>query len=205
MVLTGNLSLLNEIEKDEKHRKLIKNILEATKLMRNTIEELKDLSPDFVSKKEPVNLVEIAKKSLEFLLSGTKIVYEIHTEEPLSMVYGDSGQIYRIFQNIIVNAKQAMGEEGKISVTMKNIFNNGEIPYLSKGNFILVMISDTGPGIPQEYIDKIFDPFFTMKKEGKGLGLSIVKNIIEKMDGKIEVESKLGAGTTFKIYLSALE
>lgn len=205
MVLTGNLSLLNEIEKDEKHRKLIKNILEATKLMRNTIEELKDLSPDFVSKKEPVNLVEIAKKSLEFLLSGTKIVYEIHTEEPLSMIYGDSGQIYRIFQNIIVNAKQAMGEEGKISVTMKNIFNNGEIPYLSKGKFILVMISDTGPGIPQEYIDKIFDPFFTMKKEGKGLGLSIVKNIIEKMDGKIEVESKLGAGTTFKIYLSALE
>ena len=205
MVLTGNLSLLNEIEKDEKHRKLIQNILEATKLMRNTIEELKDLSPDFVSKKEPVNLVEIAKKSLEFLLSGTKIVYEIHTEEPLSMVYGDSGQIYRIFQNIIVNAKQAMGEEGKISVTMKNIFNNGEIPYLSKGKFILVMISDTGPGIPQEYIDKIFDPFFTMKKEGKGLGLSIVKNIIEKMGGKIEVESKLGAGTTFKIYLSALE
>jgi|GEM_PF-671247 len=205
MVLMGNLSLLNEIEKDEKHRKLIQNILEATKLMRNTIEELRDLSPDFVSKKEPVNLVEIAKKSLEFLLNGTKIVYELDVEKPLSNIYADRGQVYRIFQNIIVNAKQAMGQEGKIIVTMKNIFNNGEIPGLSKGKFIFVSISDTGGGIPDEYIDKIFDPFFTMKKEGKGLGLSIVRSIIEKMDGKIEVESKIGIGTTFKIYLSALE
>jgi len=205
MVLTGNLSLLNEIEKDEKHRKLIQNILEATKLMRNTIDELKDLSPDFVSKKEPVNLVEITKKSLEFLLNGTKIVYEIHTEEPLSIVYGDSGQIYRIFQNIIVNAKQAIGDDGKIILRFKNLFNDGKISGLSKGKFVFINISDTGPGIPQEYIDKIFDPFFTMKKEGKGLGLSIVKNIIEKMGGKIEVESKLSEGTTFNIYLPALE
>lgn len=205
MVLTGNLSLLNEIEKDEKHRKLIQNILEATKLMGNTIEELKDLSPDFVSKKEPVNLVEIAKKSLDFLINGTKIVYEISTEEPLSMVYGDSGQIYRIFQNIIVNAKQAMGEEGKIILRLKNLFNEGEILGLSKGKFVFISITDIGPGIPEEYIDKIFDPFFTIKKEGKGLGLSIVRNIIEKIGGKIEVESKLGEGTTFKIYLPALE
>jgi len=174
-------------------------------LMRNTMDELKDLSPDFVSKKEPVNLVEIAKKSLEFLLNGTKIIYEISTEEPVSMVYGDSGQIYRIFQNIIVNAKQAIGEEGKIIVRLKDLFNDGKISGLPKGKFVFISISDTGSGIPEEYIDKIFDPFFTMKKEGKGLGLSIVKNIIEKMGGKIEVESKIGIGTTFKIYLPALE
>ena len=205
MILTGNLSLLNEIEQDEKHHKLMKNILEATKLMKNTIEELKDLSPDFVPKKKPVNLIEIAKKSLKFLLDETKIVYEIHAKEPISKVYGDSGQIYRVFQNIIINAKQAMGQEGKIIVRLKDFFNDGEILGLPKGKFVFVSISDTGPGIPEEYIDKVFDPFFTMKMEGKGLGLNIVKGIIEKMGGEIEVESKIGAGTTFNIYLPALE
>ena len=88
---------------------------------------------------------------------------------------------------------------------LKDFFNDGEILGLPKGKFVFVSISDTGPGIPEEYIDKVFDPFFTMKMEGKGLGLNIVKGIIEKMGGKIEVESKIGAGTTFNIYLPALE
>lgn len=203
--LTGNLSLLKEIEKDEKKKIIILRMLEATKIMGNIIEELKDLSPDFVSKKEEVNIIQIAQNCLEFILNGTNIKFNLKTKEPLSKIYANPGQIYRIFQNIIVNAKQAMQNVGNIEVNIKNIFNEGQIIGFPKGKFILIEIADTGPGIPPEYVDKIFDPFFTMKKEGKGLGLSIVKNIIEKLGGKIEVESTPGKGTIFKIFLPVLE
>lgn len=200
MVITGNLSLLKEILKDERYKQHIKSMLNATEMMSNIIEQFEALSPDLISKKEYVNIEAIIKSILDLVLNKSNINYEI-TNESSSLIYADPRQIYRVFQNLIVNAKQAMKDEGKISVKIEEIINEGQLLSLSKGKYILVTIEDTGPGIPEEYIDKIFDPFFTMKKEGKGLGLSIVKNLVEKLNGRVEVESKVGKGTKFKIYL----
>lgn len=102
-----------------------------------------------------------------------------------------------------MNSRQAMEDKGNIKIKIQNYINDGELKDLKKGNYVCLTITDSGPGIPKEYIDKIFDPFFTMKKEGKGLGLSIVKNVIEKSGGKIEVESISEIGTTFRIYIPA--
>jgi len=205
MVITGNLSLLKEIETAENKKKNIEKMLEATKMMDTIIEQLKDLSPDFTSKKEMVNIEDIVRSSATFVLNGTKIRLTVESEPSLLPVYADAAQLYRVIQNIIVNARQAMQDEGSIKIQLRNFINQGEIKDLEKGSYVCVTITDSGPGIPEEYINKIFDPFFTMKKEGKGLGLSIVKSIIEKMEGKIEVESILGSGTTFRIYIPASE
>ncbi|WP_353683855.1 ATP-binding protein [Thermodesulfovibrio sp. 3907-1M] len=205
MVLTGNLSILKEIETSEDKKKSIEKMLEATKMMNMIIEQLKDLSPDLISKREKINIEDIAKTSAAFVLNGTKISFTVEAEPSLFSVYADTAQLYRVFQNILMNARQAMQDTGTIKISLQNLTNHGEIKNLKKGNYVCITITDSGPGIPEEYIDKIFDPFFTMKREGKGLGLSIVKNIIEKMEGKIEVESKVGIGTTFRIYIPASE
>ncbi|GLI54335.1 ATP-binding protein [Thermodesulfovibrio yellowstonii] len=203
MVLTGNLSLLKELEKSEDKKENIEIMLEVTKIMNTIIEQMKDLSPDFILKKEKLNVEDIVKSSTEFVLNGTEIEFTIESEPSILPVYADAAQLYRVFQNIIMNSRQAMEDKGNIKIKIQNYINNGEIKDLKKGNYVCLTITDSGPGIPKEYIDKIFDPFFTMKKEGKGLGLSIVKNVIEKSGGKIEVESISDIGTTFRIYIPA--
>lgn len=201
--VTGNLSILREMEKDEKKKTMIERMIEATKIMANTINELKDLSPDFVAQKEKLDIVKIAKTCIDLILNESNIKFNLIVEEPVFPIYENQAQIYRVFQNIIVNAKQAMQDEGSIEIYIKGINNEGEIAEINRGKYVFVKITDSGPGIPEEYLDKIFDPFFTLKKEGKGLGLSIVKNIIEKIEGKIKLESEVGKGTTFKIYIPA--
>lgn len=203
MVLTGNLSLLKELEKSEDKKENIEIMLEVTKIMNTIIEQMKDLSPDFILKKEKLNVEDIVKSSTEFVLNGTAIEFTIESEPSILPVYADAAQLYRVFQNIIMNSRQAMEDKGNIKIKIQNYINDGELKDLKKGNYVCLTITDSGPGIPKEYIDKIFDPFFTMKKEGKGLGLSIVKNVIEKSGGKIEVESISEIGTTFRIYIPA--
>ncbi|MCS7164116.1 MAG: ATP-binding protein [Thermodesulfovibrio sp.] len=205
MVLTGNLSLLKELETSPDKRKNIEIMLETTKIMATIIQNLRDLSPDFIRKKEKINIVEVVKHSAEFVLNGTDVRYTIESEPKVFYIYADKTQLYRVFQNIIMNSKQAMQNKGKIEIKIQNYINQFETKDLKKGNYVCITIKDSGPGIPPEYIDKIFDPFFTMRKEGRGLGLTVVKNVIEKLQGKIEVESRLGEGTTFRIYIAALE
>lgn len=195
--------MLKELEKSEDKKENIEIMLEVTKIMNTIIEQMKDLSPDFILKKEKLNVEDIVKSSTEFVLNGTAIEFTIESEPSILPVYADAAQLYRVFQNIIMNSRQAMEDKGNIKIKIQNYINDGELKDLKKGNYVCLTITDSGPGIPKEYIDKIFDPFFTMKKEGKGLGLSIVKNVIEKSGGKIEVESISEIGTTFRIYIPA--
>jgi two-component system, NtrC family, sensor kinase len=105
----------------------------------------------------------------------------------------DQAQLQQVFLNIINNGIDAIGKEGQISINTRT----------TKNNEISIEISDNGPGIPKDVLQKIFDPFFTTKEVGKGtgLGLSISYSIIEKLGGRIMVASEAGQGTTFTIYL----
>jgi len=106
----------------------------------------------------------------------------------------DQSQVQQVFLNIINNAIDAIGKDGEITITTGTTRKNNEIS---------VEISDNGPGMPKDVLQKIFDPFFTTKEVGKGtgLGLSISYSIIEKLGGRILVASEEGKGTTFTIYL----
>jgi signal transduction histidine kinase len=100
----------------------------------------------------------------------------------------DTDQIRQVFVNVITNALQAMTEGGELTVVAKAV-----------DSFLQVEIADTGEGIPEENIGKIFDPLYTMKAKGIGLGLAVCKSIIERHEGRIEAKSIAGEGTTFTI------
>ena len=119
----------------------------------------------------------------------------------LPLIQGDFDQIQQALMNIVLNAAQAMPDGGELVVTT-SVADRAKIGDSIK-DAIRIDISDTGVGISQENMNKLFTPFFTTKETGKGvgLGLSVVHGIIERHHGKIEIESNPGAGTTFSIYL----
>jgi CheY-like chemotaxis protein len=105
----------------------------------------------------------------------------------------------------VINARQAMPEGGSIAISCENIADAAEETVLSlpHGKYIKITIADNGYGIPEKYLDKIFDPYFTTKQEGSGLGLALTHSIITKHEGHIAVRSKMAEGTAFTIYLPA--
>lgn len=143
MVLTGNLSLLKELEKSEDKKENIEIMLEVTKIMNTIIEQMKDLSPDFILKKEKLNVEDIVKSSTEFVLNGTAIEFTIESEPSILPVYADAAQLYRVFQNIIMNSRQAMEDKGNIKIKIQNYINDGELKDLKKGNYVCLTITDS--------------------------------------------------------------
>ena len=119
----------------------------------------------------------------------------------------DAGQIAQVLQNLIINAQQAMPRGGTIKITGSNetVETEGQFPgtHLKNGFYIRIAISDTGVGIPPEVREKIFDPYFTTKKKGTGLGLTSSYTIVQRHDGAITVTSVPGKGTTFEVFLPA--
>jgi CheY-like chemotaxis protein len=122
----------------------------------------------------------------------------------LRAVEADRGQIAQVFHNLVINACQSMPQGGTVHLAAANLLigsGNG-IP-LPAGRYVRVTVADHGAGIPQENLTKIFDPFFSTKQGGTGLGLAIVYSVVRNHGGHVEVESVVGAGTTFSVLLPA--
>ncbi|MFZ0485341.1 MAG: ATP-binding protein [Desulfobacterales bacterium] len=116
----------------------------------------------------------------------------------------DVGQISQVINNIVINANQAMPKGGIIQVAAENLIIEDRYGLPVKpGRYIRISIKDQGVGIDENHFLHIFDPYFTTKQEGSGLGLATTYTIIKKHEGHITVESQLGVGTTFHIYLPA--
>lgn len=170
----------------------LKSIIDETKRLNNIVNQFLSLT-----KAQKLSLVSVnIREFLEELLTLVKLEAEekrislktnFKTEATLKI---DREEMKKALLNIILNAIQATEPEGKITVTTPK----------SDGNF-LIKISDTGKGIPKEDLSKVFQPYFTTKERGTGLGLSIAHRIISDHKGKIEVESEIGKGTTFYVYL----
>ena len=140
-----------------------------------------------------VNINEILDDLLEFLSSELhfkKIKVKKDYQDHLPGIRSDHSKLRQVFQNIVLNAVSAIGKDGEISLTTR-----------ADQNSVTVYVTDNGPGIPEDDIDKIFDPLFTTKPEGTGLGLSICLNIMEKLGGSISVRSEAEKGATFIIKL----
>ncbi len=158
--------------------------------------------------KETASVCEIVKESSQFILRGTHISCEYNCSQgDVWFVDVDSGQISQVIQNITLNAKHAMPEGGRIMVDCANVTDAAAETLLSvnEGNFVRITIQDSGVGIPQQILDKIFDPYFSTKQEGSGLGLAISHSIINKHDGYLIAESETGKGAAFTIYLPVSE
>lgn len=148
------------------------------------------------------DIITVLKKSISFALSGSNIIADYNFRTDHKIVKFDEGQISQVFDNIVINAKQAMPDGGKIIINVDCFSLTDDLDaLLTRGNYLLISIQDTGNGISKELLSKIFDPFFSTKKSGNGLGLTTSFSIIKKHNGKLEAESKVGEGTVFKIFL----
>lgn len=138
------------------------------------------------------------------VLTGTNVQSVLSMPEKLWPVHADPGQISQVLHNILINAAQAMPDGGIVRITAQNISATDKNPCLPNvGDHIRLRIEDNGPGIAQEHLNSIFDPYFTTKTAGSGLGLATSHSIIRKHNGSIVVQSEKGQGTAFSICLPA--
>lgn len=153
-----------------------------------------------------VSVSELVRDTADFALkgSGVKFIYSI--PENIWDVEVDDAQISQVINNIVLNAKQAMPDGKRINIDLKNIkISAASDTALEQGRYVRISIKDYGMGIPDKHLDRIFDPYFTTKQNGSGLGLSTCYSIITRHNGNISVHSSLGEGTVFDIYLPATE
>ncbi len=205
--IIGNLSLIELYAKSGEN---ISEVLEETKRASNQTrrltQQLLTFSTGGAPIKEIASIAKLLKNTATLSLSGSNVRCEFNLADDLWWAELDRGQIDQAVNNLIINAKQAMAGGGTIRIWAKNVIAGAKKDLLLKeGKYIRVSIKDQGPGIMQDYLPKIFDPYFTTKQAGSGLGLAITYSIINKHGGCITVESEIGAGATFSIFLPAFE
>jgi PAS domain S-box-containing protein len=154
--------------------------------------------------KKVVHLDRILRESSDFATRGSSVKCHFEIPSTIWSVEADEGQIGQVVNNLVINAIHAMPDGGRIDIRAEN----REIPdansmSLDGGRYVSISVTDQGKGIPSENLDKIFDPYFTTKSEGSGLGLATSFSIVNKHSGRISVTSEVGAGTTFEILLPA--
>ena len=193
--------ILEELDKDSSIRKQIQSIVDDTNRCKEIVKNLLAYSRQTEFRKEIFNINGVIEQAFEFLrehalLQNITISKGISTS--MLMCEGDNNQLIQVFTNLIINATQAMSGKGNIAIRTSKDKPKGKI---------YIEISDTGCGIPEENIPKIFEAFFTTKEEGKGtgLGLSTVHEIIEKHGGTIAVKETSPEGTTFLIELPLIK
>ncbi|MGZ6248250.1 MAG: ATP-binding protein [Syntrophales bacterium] len=158
--------------------------------------------------KRTMYIGEFIKNTVLFFLGGSNVTAKLHIESDLTPVDIDEGQMRQVIHSMVSNAAEAMPYGGILTIIAENVdvAATDELP-ISEGKYAKVTLSDCGSGIPGENISRIFDPFFTTKEmgsqKGTGLGLAISYSIIKNHNGLITVESEIGVGTTFHIYLPA--
>ncbi|MEW6358736.1 MAG: PAS domain S-box protein [Planctomycetota bacterium] len=154
--------------------------------------------------KQTATIADLLKDSASFVLTGSRHRCEFDIAPDLWPIEVDEGQISQVINNIVINADQAMPEAGVINIRAENV-TVGKAPVfpVRPGRYVRISIRDYGIGIPEEHLQKIFDPYFTTKQRGSGLGLATAYSIVKNHDGYITVESELGKGATFYLYLPA--
>ncbi|MDB6015572.1 MAG: multi-sensor hybrid histidine kinase [Pedosphaera sp.] len=154
--------------------------------------------------RKQVQLPGMVKDATLFALHGASVHAEFSLAALTWGVEVDEGQFRQVIHNIVLNAVQAMPEGGKIEVRAENVeFTNGFLPPLVAGKYVKISIRDHGTGIAPEHLPKIFDPYFSTRKHARGLGLASAHSVMRKHEGQISVESQVGQGSTFQVYLPA--
>ena len=205
--MLGNISL-SKMMLDKTHScyDLLNDAEKAGIRAKDLTQQLLTFSRGGAPVKKNTLLPLIIRDSADFVLRGSisKCLFSI--PDDLWPVHADEGQISQVIQNLVINADQAMPKGGTINISAFNrVIKEGESPRLSGGRYVEITISDSGVGIPESFLPDIFDPYFTTKQTGSGLGLSICYSIIKNHAGIIDVKSEIAHGTTFTITIPAAE
>jgi|GEM_PF-1081697 len=203
MGILGNITLVQKkMNENDPNLEILKRAEDVAFKAKNLTWQLLSFSKDSRPLTKPVKIDALIKDAAIFTLRGSNIECEFSFDAGLNPIQIDESQINQVFTNLIINAMQAMPFGGKIRFFAESIIVN-ENSYLpiKTGEYVKITVSDTGNGIAQQELLKIFDPYYTTKPKGSGLGLTSAFSIIRNHEGLITVESLPGKGTSFYIYL----
>jgi PAS domain S-box-containing protein len=201
----GNISVARNMEHGS--TELSDILMEAEKASfqaRSLTQQLLTFSRGGEPIKKVVSLTPLIRENAEFALSGSNIICNFSIPHDIWNVEVDEGQISQVVHNLVLNAREAM-DGGAITISGENVTIDTDSDHLKKGDYVLITITDQGHGINEENMPNIFDPYFTTKEDGNGLGLSISYSIIKKHGGHIQVRPDCGSGSSFQFYLKSTE
>ena len=203
--LLGNLNLIRMNPEDIENNELYFTEAEdAITRAKKLTDQLATLAGSEIPVKKVLALGPMLKELTNVCLIGSRVKAEFHISLDLFSVIADQTQLNLVFQNLILNAIQAMPKGGTLKISAINSAVSKEDPWnLEPGNYVAVRIIDQGIGIPSENLKKLFSPYFTTKSLGRGLGLAVSQAIVKGLGGIIAVESQVGKGSEFSVFLPA--
>jgi len=205
--ILGNITLAKmQADSGSKVYERLNEAEKASYKAKDLTQQLLTFSKGGIPVKKVLSVSELIKASTEFALRGSNVRCDFSLADDLWSVEADEGQLNQVVNNLILNAVQAMPGGGVINVVAENVYIEEDHPLpLEPGRYVMVLVRDEGIGIPKDILPRIFDPYFTTKQKGSGLGLATTYSIIKSHGGHITVESELGEGSTFCFYMPASE
>ena len=198
---------------DAEVKQNLKEIFNASKHARDMVKQILAFSRQSKQERKPIQVAHIVKEAIKMLRASlpTTILIQQQIEKDTGIIEADPTQIHQVLMNLCTNAAHAMnGKDGVMQISLSNVELDPAAlemaPDLKPGSYLKLSVSDTGHGIAPDAYEKIFDPYFTTKKkeEGTGLGLAVVQGIVKSHNGAVTVESEVGKGTTFHVYLPVI-
>jgi PAS domain S-box-containing protein len=206
MILSSVSLIKDDTDPEDKDYKFLTHIENAALSSRDLTQQLITFARGGKPVKDGISVKDTVKSVVYLALTGSNVKCDFSFQVDLPLINADKGQIEQLISNLILNAKDAMPKGGTVYVSAESVEISGNegLP-LPDGVFVKVTIRDNGIGIPENILPKIFDPYFTTKDKGNGLGLATSYSIVKNHGGHIEVFSKPNEGTTFNIYLPHVE
>ncbi|MDP8246318.1 MAG: response regulator [Candidatus Hinthialibacter antarcticus] len=201
--ILGNISLARVLcEGDDNLYKYLTKAEKASLRAQTLTQQLLTFSKGGAPVKEVISIPDLVRETASFTLRGSNVICVYDINEDVWTLNIDKGQICQVIQNLLINADQAMPDGGTLEIGVHNAFiEEGQYQELPSGNYVKILVRDYGAGIPEENLTKIFDPYFSTKPKGNGLGLATAYSIIKNHNGLIFVESIVNKGTVFTILL----
>jgi signal transduction histidine kinase/GAF domain-containing protein len=212
-VVMGNLELvLQDLPGDDENRKNLLQAMKAARKAADVSRQILNYLGPISGTHSPVNLSDACRQSLSLLQSAApeNMIVNVDFPDAGPVVRADAGQIHQVLTHLFTNARESIVDDrGRIDLCIHTVFHediaaSNRFPpdwQPQNGSYACLELSDTGCGIAHEDIEKVFDPFFTNKFTGRGLGLSVVMGIMKTHGGGITVDSELGCGSIFRVYL----
>ncbi len=201
--ILGNISMVRiELDEGHEHSTKLDAAEKAALQAKSLTQQLLTFSKGGTPILEVTSVYDMVEECAQFVLRGSNVKCEVKSDDKLWPVDADKGQISQVVNNLLINADQAMPRGGTITLRLRNLrVRHAEVPSLDSGEYVCIEVRDEGTGISPENLKRIFDPYFTTKDSGNGLGLASSYAIINSHKGTITVDSSVGHGSIFRVYL----
>jgi signal transduction histidine kinase len=199
--------LRRQLADSEDAQSILRDIIKEAKMANAIVLEVLDFVRPIRLQVERIALADVVQDAVSMADSHVprgEIDVELTIPEDLAPIHGDPHQLRQLFTNLLTNAYEAMGGRGRVSLVAIQLTAEEETTAGSDSSpvpMVQVDVTDDGPGVPLDVVDRIFSPFFTTKPKGSGLGLAIVRKIVDVHDGRIDVSANPGGGTRFRVTL----